>query len=298
MRRYFVPAGYVDSGEARQLKFHAPPQFQLYALTVPDFPTSSTEWLLAHSGDTLQCLTVVYLAKLDCLVKQHPGLRSLKILGRMSAASASSAEGFSGLHQLERLEIRDTVFNAAILDTLPPSVRYLRFWSGKVARKVVEMLEEGKLTNVHTIHWDYWSTKEDEKPVHGKLHEICKKRGVELRLCERRDGGRRPGAGPDTSYEEYMRRSCFLHDKTATNSPPSSFVHSEASVTKMPMRVLRDLVEANASLLPHFSAVSPFADNLRGSWPGIWEECFSGHGAWLEDVLPKLKTKRTERAGE
>lgn len=176
-----------------EVAFQACLTFRLYGLTIQEYPSSMTEWILSSSRSTLQMLTVRTVVNLPRLAANHPNLRSLRIL---SEISASSPGDFQSFRWLERLEIRATDARQQVLKTLPDTLKYLRFWSTDIAVGLGEMLntEEGrrKLQGLQTIVWDYWFDKDEMGGVTlARLQEVCSTQGRELRTYERKEGGRR-----------------------------------------------------------------------------------------------------------
>lgn len=187
--------------------------FQLFGISVQQYPSPISEWALRNSTNTLQCLTVAYMGDLPRLAKDHPRLRSLRILTRVSwsapsasSTTATSEVGLGALPYLERLEIRDLSVKPPFLRTLPPSIRYLRFWSTELARELTELLVERERTpesefasGLTTVVWDWHCPRggsEDARialamqdTLNG-LRQACESAGIELRLYERKDGRR------------------------------------------------------------------------------------------------------------
>ncbi|KAG8946353.1 hypothetical protein FRC04_011899 [Tulasnella sp. 424] len=291
--------------------------FQLFGLSVQQYPSPISEWALRNSNHTLQCLTVAYMGDLTRLAKDHPRLRSLRILTRVSwsapssSATATSEEekaGLGALPYLERLEIRDLSVKPPFLRTLPPSIQYLRFWSTDLARELTELLVERERTpeseyasGLKTVVWDWHCPRggsEDarialamQNTLDG-LRQACELAGIELRLYERKDG-RRASQGKDMEYEVELRASCYR----AFNLRPVPLFDSAAELsTKLPTRVVRDMHSLGLPLAAHFKSISPFMDSTPGLWSPIFEDCFEGHGDWLERHLPTLQKKNNRRS--
>ncbi|KAG8987626.1 hypothetical protein FRB90_003241 [Tulasnella sp. 427] len=270
-----------------------PPSFQLYGLEAQDLPSPSTNWVLGNSKESLQCLSGVYFSKLAELAERHPGVRSVRVLGRLGTQAAK--EGFAKFERLERVEMRDVSAPPTLLDTMSnETIQYVRFWSTPWATKMTQMLESGRFPQLKTVVWDHFTpamkgpaaekVAATMKQTMNKLQAVCESRGVSLRMAERKDGGLRAGLGKDHAYEASLHDSCFrLNDA----SVPSSTTIT--SLTKLPTRVLRHMHKENISMGCHFNAISPFMDRVPGKWPAIWEDIFEGHGTWLEDTLPGMK---------
>lgn len=169
-----------------------PPDFQLFGLTVPDYPSPAAKWVLSSSSSSLQCLTVRTMSDEASLAATHPRLRSLRIL----SINAGSTQGFQSLRKLERLELRARDAPRSIMTSLPGSLRYFRFWSSDLA----EALEESLLTpqwrnrhpNLQVVVWDYWAGHDGVEDVLLRgLQGVCAREGVELRAYQRVDHGER-----------------------------------------------------------------------------------------------------------
>lgn len=274
-------------------KASCPPAFKLYGLEVQDFPSPSTNWVLGNSAESLQCISAVYFSKLAAIAERHPNLRSVRVLGRLSPAAAK--DGFTKFQRLERVEIRDLSAQPALLDTLPATTRYVRFWATPLAGKLTQLIESNKFADLKTVVWDHFTPAMKGpaaermaavmKQTMNKLQEVCDLHGVRLKMAERKDGGLRAGLGKDHAYEASLHDSCFqINDESVPSSTPIS------SLSKLPSRVLRHMQCDNVQIGSHFNAVSPFMDGVPGKWPAIWEDVFEGHGSWLESALPILKT--------
>ncbi|KIO26421.1 hypothetical protein M407DRAFT_24270 [Tulasnella calospora MUT 4182] len=289
-----------------------PAPFQLFGLSAQQYPTPISQWALQNSTNTLQCLTVAFLGDLPLLATKHPRLRSLRILTRLSSSSvsaaATSALNLGALPYLERLEIRDLSVKPPFLRTLPPSIQYLRIWSTDLARELAELLEERERTpesdfarNLKTVVWDWYCPKGGSQDARlalemrnmlNRLRQVCEEAGIELRLYERTDG-RRASQGKDMEYEVELRASCYR----AFNLRPVPLFDSAAELTtKLPTRVVRDMHGLGIPLAAHFKSVSPFMDSTPGLWSPIFEDCFEGHGDWLERHLPALQKKNNRRS--
>lgn len=182
-------------------KASCPPPFKLYGLEVQDFPSPSTNWVLGNSADSLQCVSAVYFSKLAAIAERHPNLRSVRVLGRLSPAAAK--EGFTKFEKLERVEIRDLSAQPALLDTLPATTRYVRFWATPLAGKLTQLIESKKFPDLKTVVWDHFTPAMKGpaaermaavmKQTMNKLQEVCDLHGVRLKMAERKDGGFRAG---------------------------------------------------------------------------------------------------------
>lgn len=292
----------------------SPAPFQLFGLSAQQYPSPISQWALQNSKHTLQCLTVAYLGDLPLLVENHPRLRSLRILTRLSSSSSSaatSAANLSALPCLERLEIRDLSVKPPFLRTLPPSIQYLRIWSTDLARELTGLLEDRErdpdgdlgrnLNNLKTVVWDWFCPKggsqdsriaTEMRDTMNRLQQVCEEARIELRLYERTDG-RRASKGKDMEYEVELRASCYR----AFNLRPVPLFDSAAELTtKLPTRVVRDMHGLGIPLAAHFRSISPFMDSTPGLWSPIFEDCFEGHGDWLERHLPALQKKNNRRS--
>lgn len=133
---------------------------QLYGLTVPSYPTPLTDAVLAQSRTTLQSLTTEHISSLAFLALYHPNLRSLRILATVEEALGSV--DFRVFDHLERLEVRDTDLRYGVAYDLPKTLRYLRFWSIRMASSLADLLQndyETRLPLLRTIIWEYSITK-------------------------------------------------------------------------------------------------------------------------------------------
>lgn len=275
-----------------------PPAFQLYGLECQDFPSPSTNWVLGNSAESLQSISAVYFSKLAAAAESHPNIRSVRVLGRLSNQAAK--EGFSKFERLERVEIRDLSAQPALLDTLPSTARYIRFWATPLAGKLTQLVASGRFPDLKTVVWDHFTPAMKGpaaermgavmQQMKNKLQEVCDLHGVRLKMAERKDGGLRAGLGKDHAYEASFHDSCF---QFKNESVPSS--SSITSLSKLPSRVLRHMQCDQVQIGPHFNAISPVMDGAPGKWPAIWEDVFEGHGQWLESTLPRLKVDAVVR---
>ncbi len=160
----------------------SPPNVQLEKLSIQDFPSPTSKWVLTHSEESLRALSVVYLSD----VAQIPSrVQSLKVLGRLS--NQASATGLGSLKELQNLEIRDASLKSSFVSTLPSSLRTIRFWSEGIAAGLMTSLTGGELPNLEHVTLDHHlSTFAAEA-----LSKICAERGIAFVAQERRDAGRR-----------------------------------------------------------------------------------------------------------
>lgn len=178
-----------------------PPAFQLYGLECQDFPSPSTNWVLGNSAESLQSISAVYFSKLAAAAESHPNIRSVRVLGRLSNQAAK--EGFSKFERLERVEIRDLSAQPALLDTLPSTARYIRFWATPLAGKLTQLVASGRFPDLKTVVWDHFTPAMKGpaaermgavmQQMKNKLQEVCDLHGVRLKMAERKDGGLRAG---------------------------------------------------------------------------------------------------------
>ncbi|KAG9002868.1 hypothetical protein FRB94_003551 [Tulasnella sp. JGI-2019a] len=245
---------------------------KLKGLAVQEWPTATSKWLGAESS--MRELSVVYLTKAELVAESYPHLTSLRILGRIGHPPSKGGVGFSGLTELERLEIRD-MSATEVVSTLPPSLKSIRFWSPKVASDLTHAIQTRSLPNLGEVVYDFFVPKtvtpigkaavlgRMEQAFQESLKELkkaCEIFGIRLTLVERVDSGR--GAGSLSSWP-----------KPQTSQP-------------VPARLLSTMAEKPLSLplAPHFQP---------GFWSPIWEDVFEGHAAWLSEQ----DAKRVPRSG-
>lgn len=157
------------------------PQFSLYGLTIAQYPSPMASLILTQPSETLQCLTVWKLTDLSHLAKFQPRLRSLKVLGTIPESGA-----LSDLQRLERLELRTYNLQRDILDSMPNTLQYLRFWPTDLAWKLQALLtDEARLPQLRIVVWDYWFSDGEQKKAGPLLIETlggtCASRNVDFR---------------------------------------------------------------------------------------------------------------------
>ncbi|KAG8902536.1 hypothetical protein FRB99_004371 [Tulasnella sp. 403] len=282
------------------------PSFQLFGISTQQYPGPTTNWALRNSSETLQCLTAAYIGDLALCARNHPNLRSLRILTRLAQSPTRSTdlpvvEGLGTFPQLERFEIRDLSVRPPFFRTLPPSIKYLRFWSTQLALELLELIREASgalpsnLRNLQTVIWDWHlpTGGTDDARIEKELNDVMEELrsaytavGVDVRLYQRKDG-RRPSQAKDLEYEADLRASCYkwfgMRQIPLFDELP----------TKLPVRAFRDMHSLGLPLAAHFKSLSPFMDSTPGLWSPIFEDCLEGHGDWLERHLPALRQQTT-----
>ncbi|KAG8856233.1 hypothetical protein FRB96_006545 [Tulasnella sp. 330] len=250
---------------------------KLKGLAIQEWPSPTSKWLGA--GSSMKELSVVYLSKAELVAESYPHLTSLRILGRIGQAT-SAHTGFSGLTELERLEIRDmTAVN--VVGTLQPSLKSIRFWSPKMATELTQAIMTRSLPNLEEVVYDWFVPKASvalpskatntPSPTDrmrqafrdsvNALKQACQMYGIKLTLVERVDSGRCGG-------------SLQSWPKPQTSQP-------------IPARLLSTMISSPLSLqlAPHFQplgAGSPGrSGGLPGCWSPIWEDVFEGHASWV-----------------
>lgn len=170
------------------------PSFELYGLTTEEYSSDLADWVLSSSGQTLRLLTVVVISNLPRLSTNHPNLRSLRILTPRDPLTPS----FATFYNLERLEIRSVYYPASTINTLPICLKYIRFWSSKVAAGLLALITTSRwrvqLPNLETIVYDYWVEDGVEAMMLVQLEDICREEGLTLRTYERTNEGMGPAA--------------------------------------------------------------------------------------------------------
>lgn len=163
------------------------PHFSLYGLAMSQYPTSFAmdTRILHKSQQTLQCLTVWALRDIARLARSQPKLRSLKVVGPITDSGS-----LSDLQELERLETRFLDLPPNVLDSIPDSLQYLRFWSIDLAQSLGRLLvNKERLKKLQTVVWDYWFVTDDDKregrQTIQSLREACASRDIGLRAYER-----------------------------------------------------------------------------------------------------------------
>lgn len=161
------------------------PKFKLHGLTVPEYPSLLTTHIFLSSSETLQCLTVWEMNNISHLAMAQTRLRSLKVLGQIRDSGP-----LSDLKELERLELREPDLPQIVIESIPDTLRYLRFGSIDLARRLGELLtDQHRLPELRTVVWDYWFSGPQEKEaghqVVDGLELVCLSRGIDLSLQER-----------------------------------------------------------------------------------------------------------------
>lgn len=166
-----------------------PIEFQLFGLTIQEYPSSLTEWVLASSQTSLQLLTVGAATDLSRLANAHPNIRSLRILGPCDGRAPLNHQSFEEFLHLERLELRGPETKRTVLRTLPASIKHLEVWSRDLVMGMADFFRgpagRRRLPLLQTVEWGYWSSGISEPAEAAFLPDIFTTEGIEFRMYRR-----------------------------------------------------------------------------------------------------------------